>query len=136
MEANETKCDQERTEDGKCIILTIALKFSTTDHFLKCCLIVVYSCKVFSVERVYFMGMQINWEDATCRQHTFFQISILLSRRRKWQLIPVLLSRESHGQRSLLGYNPRNHKESDTTEQRTNTQREVGDVPSKKQIRC
>ena len=36
--------------------------------------------------------------------------------RRKWQPIPVFLLGKSHGQRSLVGYLPRGHKESDTTE--------------------
>ena len=36
--------------------------------------------------------------------------------RRKWQLTPVFLSGEFHGQRSLEGYSPQGHKESDTTE--------------------
>ena len=36
--------------------------------------------------------------------------------RRKWQLTPVFLPGESHGQRSLAGYHPRDHKESDVTE--------------------
>ena len=36
--------------------------------------------------------------------------------RRKWQPIPVLLPRKSHGQRSLVGYSPWGCKESDTTE--------------------
>ena len=36
--------------------------------------------------------------------------------RREWQPTPVFLSGESHGQRSLAGYNPWGHKESDTTE--------------------
>ena len=36
--------------------------------------------------------------------------------RRKWQPTPVFLPGESHGQRSLAGYSPRGHKESDTTE--------------------
>jgi len=36
--------------------------------------------------------------------------------RRKWQPTPVLLPGKSHGQRSLLGYSPWGHKESDTTE--------------------
>ena len=40
--------------------------------------------------------------------------------RRAWQPIPVLLPGESHGQRRLVGYNPRGGKESDTTE-RLNT---------------
>jgi len=35
---------------------------------------------------------------------------------KKWQPTPVLLSGESHGQRSLMDYSPRSCKESDTTE--------------------
>ena len=36
--------------------------------------------------------------------------------RRKWQYTPVLVPGKSHGQRSLVGYSPWGHKESDTTE--------------------
>ena len=36
--------------------------------------------------------------------------------RRKWQPTPVFLPGESHGQRSLAGYSPRGHKESDMAE--------------------
>ena len=36
--------------------------------------------------------------------------------RREWQPTPVVLPGESHGQRSLAGYSPWGHKESDTTE--------------------
>ena len=36
--------------------------------------------------------------------------------RRQWQPTPVFLPGESHGQRSLVGYSPWGHKESDTTE--------------------
>ena len=42
--------------------------------------------------------------------------SIPGSGRRNWQLIPVFLPGESHGQRRLVGYSPRGHRESDTTE--------------------
>ena len=35
---------------------------------------------------------------------------------RKWQPTPVFLPGESHGQRSLMGYCPWGHKESDRTE--------------------
>ena len=35
---------------------------------------------------------------------------------RKWQHPPVFLPGKSHGQRSLTGYGPWGHKESDTTE--------------------
>ena len=34
----------------------------------------------------------------------------------KWLPTPVFLAGESHGQRSLEGYNPQGHKESDTAE--------------------
>ena len=36
--------------------------------------------------------------------------------RRKWQPTPVFLSREFHGQRSLAGYSPWDHKQLVTTE--------------------
>ena len=36
--------------------------------------------------------------------------------RRGWQPTPASSPRESHGQRSLAGYNPWGHTESDTTE--------------------
>ena len=35
---------------------------------------------------------------------------------RKWQPVLVFLPEKSQGQRSLVGYSPRNCKESDTTE--------------------
>ena len=35
--------------------------------------------------------------------------------RRKWQPTAVFLPGESHGQGSLVGYSPWDHKESDTT---------------------
>ena len=37
-----------------------------------------------------------------------------ISWRRKWQPTPVFLPRKSHGWRSLVGYSPWGHKESDT----------------------
>ena len=40
-----------------------------------------------------------------------------ISQRRQWHPTPVLLPGESHGQRSLVGYSPWGHKDSDTTEQ-------------------
>ena len=36
--------------------------------------------------------------------------------RKAWQPTPVSLPRDSHGQRSLVGYTPQDRKESDTTE--------------------
>ena len=46
-----------------------------------------------------------NWYSALC--YTW---------RRKWQPTSVFLPGKSHGQRNLIGYSPRGHKESDTTE--------------------
>jgi len=40
--------------------------------------------------------------------------------RKKWQPTPVFWPGKSHGQRSLVGYSPCSHKESDTTDQVTN----------------
>ena len=39
--------------------------------------------------------------------------------RREWLLLPAFLLAESHGQRSLVGYSPWCHKQSDTTERLT-----------------
>ena len=39
--------------------------------------------------------------------------------RRQWHPTPIFLPGESHGQRSLVGYSPWAHKESDMTEQLT-----------------
>ena len=36
--------------------------------------------------------------------------------RRKWQPTPVFLPGKSHRRKSLVGYRPRGHKESDTAE--------------------
>ena len=41
--------------------------------------------------------------------------------RREWQPTPVFLSEKSHGQRSLVGDSPGVTKESDTTEQLSNS---------------
>ena len=41
--------------------------------------------------------------------------------RNEWLHTPVFLPRESHGQRSLVGYSPQGQKESDMTERLTHT---------------
>ena len=47
--------------------------------------------------------------------HLAFGSHFQVNWRRKWQPTPVLLPGESHGGRSLVGYSPWGHKESDTT---------------------
>ena len=44
------------------------------------------------------------------------QIQVMHNTDARWQPSPVFLPEESHGQRSLVGYSPWGHKESDTTE--------------------
>ena len=56
---------------------------------------------------------------AQCRRHKRCRLDPWVRKipwRRKWQPTPVFLPRKSHGQRSLVGYSPWGHKESDTTE--------------------
>ena len=50
-----------------------------------------------------------------CWRHGFDPWAGMIPWRRTWQPTPVLLPGESHGQRSLVGYSPGCHKESDTT---------------------
>ena len=50
------------------------------------------------------------------KRHRFDQWVGKMPWGRPWQPTPVLLPGESHGQRSLVGYSPWGHKESDMTE--------------------
>ena len=52
-----------------------------------------------------------------CQRHRFDPWVGKIPWRRKWQPTPVFLPGESHGQRSLVGYSPWGHRESDMTEQ-------------------
>ena len=58
----------------------------------------------------------------------FFKQKIPLPWRRKWQPTAVFLPGESHGRRSLAGYSPWGHRESDTTERLTIFQPTVSTV--------
>ena len=53
-----------------------------------------------------------------CRIHKRQQFDPLIRKiwRKKWQCTPVFLPGKSHGKRSLAGYSPWGHKESDTAE--------------------
>ena len=57
-----------------------------------------------------------------CRRHGRNRFDLLVRKipwRRKWQLTPVFLPRQSHGQRGLTGYSPWGHKESEATEHKS-----------------
>ena len=51
-----------------------------------------------------------------CRRPGFDSWVGKIPPRREWQPTPVFLPGESHGQRSLAGYSPRDHKKLDTAE--------------------
>ena len=51
-----------------------------------------------------------------CRRRRFDPQVGKIPQRRKWQPTPVVSPGEPHGQRSLAGYSPWGHKESDVTE--------------------
>ena len=55
-----------------------------------------------------------------CRRHRFDPLMGKIPWRREWPPTPVFLPGESHGQRSLAGYSPWHHRESDTTWQPNN----------------
>ena len=58
-------------------------------------------------------GEESTWQ---CRRHGLDPWVGKIPWRRKWQPAPVFLPGKSHGQRSLGGYSPWGHKESDMTE--------------------
>ena len=57
-----------------------------------------------------------SWLKGTFRAVLELDISSILFRRRQWHPTPVLLPGKSHGRRSLVGYSPWGHQESDMTE--------------------
>ena len=49
-------------------------------------------------------------------ENTRIWVFLVYYRRRRWHPTPVLFPGKSHGRKSLVGYSPWGHKESDTTE--------------------
>ena len=66
----------------------------------------------------WFCGKESGWQ---CKRHWFDPWVGRIPWRGKWQPTPVFLPRESHGQRSQVGYSSWSCKESDTIEQLTHT---------------
>ena len=65
---------------------------------------------------VFFQVAQGKETSCQCRRCGFDSCVGKIPRRRKWQPTPVFLPGESPGQRSLLGYRPWDHKQSNPTE--------------------
>ena len=68
------------------------------------------SSQVVQWERIYLPALQ------TQETQSFDLWIRKIPWRRKWQPTPVFLPEKFHGQRSLAGYSPWGHKDSDTTE--------------------
>ena len=62
-------------------------------------------------------GEESAWQ---CKRHGFNPRVEKVPWRRKWQPTPGFLPGKPHGQRNLVGYSPRGHKESDAAEQPNN----------------
>jgi len=61
-------------------------------------------------------GEELACQYRRSRRHGFDTWVRKIPLRRKWQPTPVCLPGESHGQRSLVGYSPWGHKQSDMAE--------------------
>ena len=66
-------------------------------------------------------GKESNCQYRRCKRCRFDPWVGKIPWSRKWQTTPVFLPGKSHGQRSLAGYSPWGHKESDTSEASTCT---------------
>ena len=58
----------------------------------------------------------LSGKESACRRPRFNPWVRKVPWRKAWQPTPEVLPGQSHGQRSLVGYSPWGHKESDTTE--------------------
>ena len=67
---------------------------------------------------------RLSGKEFACQCRTFrFDLWVRkIPQRRKWKPTPIFLPGDSHGQRSLVGYSPLGHKESDTTERLNRTE--------------
>ena len=82
--------------------------------------LLMYSFPAFNINIKYYHPGKLWWlrsKESTCqcRKHGFGPWVRKISLRRKWQPTLVFLPGKSHGQRTLAGYSPWGHKESDTT---------------------
>ena len=68
-------------------------------------------------------GEQFAYE---CRGRRFFPWDRKILWKKKWQPTPVFLPGKPHGQRSLVGYSPCGHKESEKTQQQLGVVHSMG----------
>ena len=83
-------------------------------------LFMLWRAFLFIVEIYVFVGFPLVMKNMSCQCRTCERRGFdpwvgKIPWQRTWQPTPVFLPRESHGQRSLMGYSPQGHKELDTT---------------------
>ena len=87
-------------------------------RFIPFCCWVIFHC--IHVPQGFPGGVSGKEPTSQCRRHKRHGLDLWVRKipsRRSWQLTPVFLPRESHEQRSLVGYSPVGRKELDTTKQ-------------------
>jgi len=70
------------------------------------------------------------WHSSQAPPSKYLKVFFIIIKKSQyqWQPTPIFLPGESHGKRSLVGYSPWGHKESDTTEWLTHTHT-ISNVP-------
>ena len=79
------------------------------------------SAKSYEEKKVRSSQVALSGKESACQcgRHKRYRFDLWVEKipwSRKWQPTPVFLPRKSHGQRSLAGYSPWRHKESEMTE--------------------
>ena len=80
-------------------------------HICLCVFVCAYVCFPSGAS-----GKELAFQCKRLKRHGFDPWVRKTPSRRVWQPTPVFLAGESHGERSLVGYCPQGHKESDMTE--------------------
>ena len=101
----------------KCSYSGCFIIFWIVEFYSKSCFDLIYRIKfsLFWWEKFFFCSSLI-WSLLWYKFSIHNRTSIAGNWRRQWHPTPVLLPGKSHGQRSLVGFRPWGHEESDMTE--------------------
>ena len=94
---------------------SLKMAFASLSITEKGCCLLFFACK-YGASQVVLMVKNPPANEGDVRDAGSIPGSVRSPGVGKWQLIPVLLPGESHGQRSQVGYGPQGHKESYMTE--------------------
>ena len=96
------------------------VSFQWPTHFVVVVVVVCFNFDLLSEFPTHRWAFQVAQmvKNPPAMQKTWFDLwVVMISWRREWLPTPVFFPVESHGQRSLEGYSPQGHKESDTIKQ-------------------